>query len=591
MGDAFDPFEHNGPGELSRYVIVGCGFSAVLNHLTLRKSDEGRKRIGNRPVLHIGQSDPWLHYRPHLMGQLPHLLEIPGYRRTFASEDGEQPLRSDRFAAATAAEFDDLLSSGEATKDPLGPCLSGWVALIESKEPDRTKVDALTVLKQLHLDCSGIRPYPKNAPPFRLLVVLDINEEYPRCVPIYADRVDLCTGSGVPRLLPQDLFSGSVERWHTYGLRHRPWQPIERFNETRAVTPAQHALYANNPPNPRADRRICLYGTGGIALNLVETCPEGAQLDWMAPTVHLRWNCERNNGVFGPDTHAPSERPRCLRPHRASLRFGEWIDIRSISDESIELGFHTWNPRFDPPVGVLCNSGIPQIRNHLDHVVQLTPPTETHAEGAALAKEAYDELIVSLGLETERVPGTLGFITQSLGLWKVADPNNPDQRLTSLSTAGGRIRALGSAALSIHPRAFASDDEVQAKKASAEYQNTLPIQTRPQPEYEEPAKVDPIRVLQGITLNAVSVALANGYFGPDRVNRNVNTATDAELELVLGDERLARVIVGFRKDHQFGFRTPQELIAKLSSAEGLPIGWRERLDRLRYNYSDTDQWV
>src|SRR5947209_9871892 len=47
------------------YVIVGNGAAAAINHTTLRQSGDGRTRLGDHPVMHIGLDDPWKHYYPH----------------------------------------------------------------------------------------------------------------------------------------------------------------------------------------------------------------------------------------------------------------------------------------------------------------------------------------------------------------------------------------------------------------------------------------------------------------------------------------------------------------------------------------------
>ncbi|MCH7862481.1 MAG: hypothetical protein IH998_12510, partial [Proteobacteria bacterium] len=106
---------------MKNYVIVGCGFAAVLNHTTLRQREWGRKRIGNREVIHIGFQDPWFHYRDHGMGQFPHLLVMPGYHgEEIRNGKPDAPLRSGRMAADTRKEL-TYLKEGKVGPDVIDP--------------------------------------------------------------------------------------------------------------------------------------------------------------------------------------------------------------------------------------------------------------------------------------------------------------------------------------------------------------------------------------------------------------------------------------------------------------------------------------
>jgi hypothetical protein len=88
------------------YVIVGLGFSAILNHRLLRH--RGCRRIGDLRILHIGLSDPWANYDLRKMGQWPSLLALPGYKK---QHDGDPPkdfLSSHSFAEANGHERDRI---------------------------------------------------------------------------------------------------------------------------------------------------------------------------------------------------------------------------------------------------------------------------------------------------------------------------------------------------------------------------------------------------------------------------------------------------------------------------------------------------
>jgi hypothetical protein len=58
-----------GNPSVAYYVIIGCGFAGILNHVLLRHP--ASTRLGSLPVLQIGSEDPWRNYHPMPMGQWP----------------------------------------------------------------------------------------------------------------------------------------------------------------------------------------------------------------------------------------------------------------------------------------------------------------------------------------------------------------------------------------------------------------------------------------------------------------------------------------------------------------------------------------
>jgi hypothetical protein len=87
----------------SYYVIIGCGFSGVLNHALLRPT-----RLGGLPILHIGETDPWRNYHPMPMGQPPTLLTLPGFTKRPSKLDRYTNLKSDEFARINKFEWNQL---------------------------------------------------------------------------------------------------------------------------------------------------------------------------------------------------------------------------------------------------------------------------------------------------------------------------------------------------------------------------------------------------------------------------------------------------------------------------------------------------
>lgn len=92
------------------YVIIGAGFSALLNHLFLRNCNAAR--LGKLPILHIAeQSDPWGRYQAGLMGQWPCVLTLPGLAAGLGTPPNPLPegfLSTSDFAAVSAAQWSAL---------------------------------------------------------------------------------------------------------------------------------------------------------------------------------------------------------------------------------------------------------------------------------------------------------------------------------------------------------------------------------------------------------------------------------------------------------------------------------------------------
>ncbi len=90
------------------YVIVGNGFSSVVNHATLRLSEWGKGRLGRAEVWHIYQLDPWPTYVDHDMGQWTDLLTLPGFNNTPSGATNKY-LRSKEFGTLTGRQLDDII--------------------------------------------------------------------------------------------------------------------------------------------------------------------------------------------------------------------------------------------------------------------------------------------------------------------------------------------------------------------------------------------------------------------------------------------------------------------------------------------------
>lgn len=129
------------------YVIVGNGFAAILDHLTLLES--GRLN-GKPPVVHIGGPDPWSLYYPHRMGQWPCLLTLPGY--------SFHPAAAAEWDFADAAAFAQA-NSAQARKLGL-VTMAAEVRGIELDDGGAYRVDTSNgIIRAAHVDvCGGAGP-------------------------------------------------------------------------------------------------------------------------------------------------------------------------------------------------------------------------------------------------------------------------------------------------------------------------------------------------------------------------------------------------------------------------------------------------
>jgi hypothetical protein len=119
------------------YLIAGLGFSAILNHVLLQKTDFGRQRVGTRPIIHIGDADPWANYDIDRMGQWPALLHLPGFADSGLTEPAEEFLRCRAFANANRSELLRLMEPGRSM------VLQGKIIEVEERDGDVFLVKAI----------------------------------------------------------------------------------------------------------------------------------------------------------------------------------------------------------------------------------------------------------------------------------------------------------------------------------------------------------------------------------------------------------------------------------------------------------------
>lgn len=156
------------------YMIAGLGFSAVLNHLLLKKTAFGRERIGNRPVMHIGEADPWATYDIDRMGQWPALLHLPGFADFGPLEPAREFLKSRTFADANRSALSHLMAQGNSM------VLLGRITEVEERGGDRLLLRAI--------------------------------DEQGTMREITVEKTDVCTGLGPPKRFAQEKIASEVLR-------------------------------------------------------------------------------------------------------------------------------------------------------------------------------------------------------------------------------------------------------------------------------------------------------------------------------------------------------------------------------------------
>ena len=92
--------------EETYYVIIGWGLTAAVNYTTLLATN--RSRLGELPVLFIGEPERWSRYAPLAMGQWPGVLAAPAFRQKLRSSPQHTFLSSQDFAGAIARQWRHL---------------------------------------------------------------------------------------------------------------------------------------------------------------------------------------------------------------------------------------------------------------------------------------------------------------------------------------------------------------------------------------------------------------------------------------------------------------------------------------------------
>jgi hypothetical protein len=378
----FDPTEQY-------YVIIGCGFSAITNHVLLAQQVGGR--LGRLTVLHIGSADPWRNYHPMPMGQWPTLLSLPGFHSGPTNMTRCDNLGSDEFADVNEREWNWLSANRPFSS------VTAKVTGIRSSASAGYEIDLDNgnVAQAAYVDiCGG--PGPARGPSTAMGVHATLASEF---------QTGVTTSGGWPRLISGEMFL------------------------------SRSAL------RPPRGSQVCVIGGGPTAAWCVEFAQsQGSKVLWLSQDKlnGAFVSSRRNDGLIATPVvrrvvngnHVVDGN---LRPSSATTVFGEGIDISGIAigpSGQVLVSFQpspAGSPRFTDYRGA-----IPGPASTVFDQVVLAIGQETDfkqpASWASLLKAVLAPAVT----------------TGTHLIW------DRQKRVVGLQSADMRVRVLGAAALS-HP--------------------------------------------------------------------------------------------------------------------------------------------
>jgi hypothetical protein len=475
------------------YAIIGMGYSAIVNHSTLRLSDWGKARIAGMEVVHVHEGDPWPDYVDHGMGQWSDLLTLPGY---FTQQfGGAFYLMSSKFGGATSTE------AGRVTSEPNVRLIRGRVESIKYKKVGKAKKFAI---------------------------------EIPGSPTLIADYVDVCPGPGAMRLTERTKSKGTAKEFSKremmfddvlYEEYSKP-APTSPEKKIRRVVGAQTYLNKNIVANvPRA----CIFGAGPLSGSCIERAHKAGvdEIYWIAASSPLNRSfapglryddlarLEKDQPL--PRRRAPLGNDVLLYPARTNVRFGEGFKIWRVSTAKkgrIQLEFVSGSPR--------GRKG-PRF---------VDPTDSKRKEPGDLV---CDQLIISSGSQDgDDEPGSAAYLTKHIR----KDEGN---RFTLLKPVPARYKVPGIGQVTVGLRSKDKDIKFRllgtaglthADREKEDEDDAIPSKLALW-ELSLPAQAHVARV--GVTISAACVAQANGFFQKN-ANDCVNIAHTGELWTVWGNE-------------------------------------------------------
>lgn len=564
------------------YVIVGAGPAAVINHATLVRSDYGIERLnysvaGKIPILHIGFKNPWDRYMRHGMGQPPYLLSLPGFKGANQVPPSagliDGGLDSRIFAKGVNDQFDYLRERevdrwrGEPTQrfSRLDwPWIQGWVAHVQTraKEPFLKNLDAeeggAAVGEAVNAAAAFDYPnFPKNAmAPYRLIVVRKEEDAW-KAVLVYAQFIDVCTGTGRPRVnITPDTTAERKKANTPPWLNPATWNAV--LGERRILT-AMDAIC--DDVVWKAGERICVPKGGGIALNAAEKSVHNkCYLDWFNDktlddtfvntrnyTFIKHWSEDRAREVGENKPGQTKITGDQVVPAYGKGRLGEGAGLKQVK---LALGGAKVEVELE-------EQGKAVIRASNRRSAGLTGGMWDSTGGDELpASKHYDRIALAQGLDPKETGQPFAFAAT---VAKTVEVKGGDgDRMLVLGSADQTFRILGAAA-QVYPGFGVGEYKPQVDSVSPmakmwAFRATLPLSTVP----------------DGFILSSINIAAANKFFSSRSPNPNVNTMETSELTEalrkagIIGEDRecLLRLIVTERNPAN-GYKDGADLVAKL----------------------------
>ncbi len=520
--------------ERETYVIIGRGFAAVANHLTLRASTnpEVRARVDRCRFVIIGGDEPWKERGATPLGQFPHMLRLPAYQ---ALGGGRAYAQSDAFGGYIR-DAEKGLSRFCDQDVQLGT--TSWVGLIETYDTyekndftipeDEANRRKSTEIKKIGPQEDDWKLHP--GMPYRLSVYWresptgDLNLSY-----LYAHYVDVCTGLGPSRLLHQfisygpglyEKFKGEPYDQTDYS---KPKPLIVGEHHIGAPLPTPTYLPKKEGENEETMARILVYGAN----------PSAA---WSAEHVLNKSGNDRLHWCADPKRD-PNKAQDKSYDDRNEAYFMHPSQANPAGGRNTKTVVNTKNERFLATITGIEKGAQERLK------VTFSVPKDATGWRADEVRE-YDQVVISAGQENiKKRAGSAAYLVQSLGeltpiyaadLWN----NLQDKDKTipvGLTDGRGHVRILGSASVAVltTESKFFDDFNDFYKKHS----QSLPQEGRAGG--------------NSLLMATTTVELANRFM-PARLD--ANHACQSLIQRLVGTADVAAQVVKARQDE--GFRLP-----------------------------------
>jgi len=504
--------------ERDTYVIIGRGFAAVANHLTLRasKNPEVRARVDRCRFVIIGGDEPWQARGATPLGQFPHMLRLPAHQ---ALGGGRAYAQSDAFGGYIR-DAEKGLSRFCAQDVQLGT--TSWVGLIETYEnrnepvPDdegkRRKSDQITASGP---QADDWEKHP--GLPYRLSVYWresptgPLNRSY-----LYAHYVDVCTGPGPVRLLDPAVWGTPELQSELDGQPYDPPDYVrDKPNEFKRLIKGEHHIGANLPTEPEK-KRILIYGAS----------PSSA---WSAEHVLKKGAVAELYWVADP-ARAPDEAKGKSYSDMLKIYFYHPTKANAPGGRNLETLDATSRRHF---LGVIdkIEEGPDKALN-----VTFTVPADAPKDWKNKKVHTFDQVVISIGQNNDKTrPGSASYLIKALGkmnpiyadqLWKGLA--GPDRKIPigTIDRRGG-VRVLGAAGVA---GPGLSTEATDFRTAYEDYSAVLPPEGR--------------AAGNSLLIAALTIELANRHMP---VLLDSNRACLSLIQRATSSEAVAKKVIDARK--------------------------------------------